>query len=651
MKHFKQLFAFVGLLMAGFQMPLFAQHVHEEHPEGCNKARAMSQLMQLRSLNTFEDLSYDLKYYRFEWNIDPAVYAIGGTVTTWFTANQDALSVMEFNLSSALTVSSVKYHGQDITFSQNGDYGLTINLPAPIANGALDSLSISYQGVPPSGGFGSFIQSTHNGTPILWTLSEPFGAQDWWPCKNGLTDKIDSIDVYVTTPAQYRAASNGLLAGETTSGNQKTYHWKHRYSIAPYLVAISVTDYVQYTDNVLLSNGVEMPMLNYVYPESLQQAQQGTANLVQVLQYFDSLFVTYPFYQEKYGHAQFGWGGGMEHQTMSFVVHYDWGLLAHELAHQWFGDMVTCGSWEDIWLNEGFATFLEGLTRQRFNQTAQWQSWRASKINQICGQPGGSVMVDDTTSVGRIFSGRLSYNKGSYLLHMLRWKLGDDIFFQGVREYLQDRAFNYATTPSLIAHLEAAAGQDLTEFFNDWYYGQGFPSYQINWDNADNTIVLEVSQITSHPSVSFFEMPLPVFVTGANGQTAMLRLDHTSNGQVFTADLPFKPVSVTFDPDLWLLSNNNIVQKTELTGTHQPLSALDIQLSPNPATATAQLTLNATVGQKLNWKILNADGRIVQSGIITDRVTSIPVEHLPSGTYQVAIQDGNGAIITRTLVK
>lgn len=633
---------------------LVAQHTdHHDDFGGCNKANAQAKWLELRGINTFEDLSFDLNYYRFEWYIDPGVYQISGTATSYFTAKEANLSVMELNLSTALTVSTVKYHGNNITFSQNGDYGLTINLPAPLANGTKDSLSITYQGVPPAGGFGSFIQSTHNGTPVIWTLSEPFGAQDWWPCKNGLTDKVDSIDVIVTTPSTYRVASNGLLASETASGANKVYHWKHRYAIAPYLVAIAVTDYATYTDIVPLSNGTQMPMLNYVYPENLAEAQAGTADLVQVLQFYDSLFVTYPFYKEKYGHAQFGWGGGMEHQTMSYVINYGWGLLSHELAHQWFGDMVTCGSWEDIWLNEGFATFLEGLTRERFGQTDNWWTWRAGKISQICGQPGGSVQVDDTTSVNRIFSGRLSYSKGSYLLHMLRWKLGDDVFFQGVRNYLNDRQYNYARTPMLKTHLEQVSGQDLTEFFADWFSGQGFPSYTIQWDKAENTVVFKVQQVTSHPSVSFFEMPLPIRVTGPAGQDTIVRLENTFSGQVFTVDLPFKATSVTFDPELWLLSNNNVLIESNLTGTANLAGGFRITLSPNPVKEMARLEITGTqsIQNGTLWHVFDHAGREVKSGTIDGSVTIFSVQDLPAGVYELLVNTAEGKRTTVSFVK
>lgn len=608
----------------------------------CGKANAQAQYLSSRGPDTYEDLSFDLQYYRFEWTVDPAVYAITGTATPYFRAVDNSLNIMEFNLSTQLTVDAVKYHGADISFIQNGDFGLTISLPQSIPAGVLDSLSITYHGIPPSGGFGSFIKSEHNGTPIIWTLSEPFGAQDWWPCKNGLTDKVDSIDVYITSPSQYRAASNGALAGEKTSGNQTTWHWQHRYAIAPYLVAIAVTDYAHYTDNVHLSNGTDMPMLNYVYPENLEDAKKGTADLVHVLQFYDSLFVTYPFATEKYGHAQFGWGGGMEHQTMSFVINYSWGLLAHELAHQWFGDMVTCGSWEDIWLNEGFATFLEGLSRERF-QPDEWWTWRSVRIPNITSEPGGSIKVDDTTTVSRIFNGRLSYNKGAYLLHMLRWKLGDDHFFKAIRAYLNDRSYQFARTPMLKQHLEQVSGDDLTEFFDDWFYGQGFPSYNISWQSAGDSLYIRVQQKTSHPSVDFFEMPLPVYAYGKNGEVLQLQLNNTENNQIFEMELPFEADSLAFDPELWLLSAGNVVIREN---SFNPGSA--VILSPNPARDQLKVDIYDLryKNAELNWAIYNAAGQLMRSGQFPESGYSIPLQAFPAGVYRLEIthKDGGRAV-------
>lgn len=636
--------ALLLLLSMLFWGRIGAQTPAEEDHLFCGKAASQAQLMQYRGVNTFEDHSYDLKYYRFEWSINPAVNAISGTVTPYFTAVDNGIQTLEFNLSTVFIIDAVKYHGANIQYTQSGDFGLTIHLPSVLASGTLDSLSITYHGTPPPTGFGSFIQGDHNGDPIIWTLSEPFGSQDWWPCKNGLTDKVDSIDVLVKTNAQYRAASNGLLVAETASGNDKIYHWKHRYPIAPYLVAIAVTNYVQYTDIVTLGNGIQLPMLNYVYPESLSSAQSGTADLVQVLEFFDSLFVTYPFASEKYGHAQFSWGGGMEHQTMSFVAGFNWGLLAHELAHQWFGDMVTCGSWEDIWLNEGFATFLEGLSRERFQPGADWWNWRQGKVSNITSQPGGSVMVDDTTSVGRIFSGRLSYQKGAYLLHMLRWKLGDNAFFTGIRNYLNDRQYQYAKTPALIEHLEAASGEDLTEFFADWYAGQGFPSYQVTWSqNNQNQLRVTINQTTSHPSVSFFEMPVPIEFSGASQET-LLRFEHTQQGQEFVVDLPFAVSSVAIDPDLWLVSANNTVLQVSGAPTADE-APLRFEVTPNPARERCMVDIDLRSVSAARMVLIDQAGKRVWASAADLQAGSnrVPVEfgNLPAGAYIFQVSGEN----------
>ncbi len=646
------------LLLLAFSLGLFAQNqITDEDFENvvCKEAEAHAHFLHPVPVANPLTANYDLKYYRFNWHIDPAVYFIDGSATIYFETLEDNFNDINFDFSSLLAINDISYHGQPLSSTATGDYLLTIQLPNPLAVGTLDSLTITYAGAPPSSGFGSFIQSEHNGVPSLWTLSEPYGAQDWWPCKNGLDDKIDSLDITISTPSQYRAASNGLLVEEYIGNATNVFHWKHRYPIAPYLVAIAVSNFEQYTDNVPLSNGTNLPMLNYVYPENLSDAQAGTGKLVQVLQFFDSLFVTYPFHEEKYGHAQFGWGGGMEHQTMSFVSSYGWGLLSHELAHQWFGDMVTCGSWEDIWLNEGFATYLEGLTRERFPSQVQtkWYDWKFSKIGSIISQPGGSVFVDDTTSVNRIFSSRLSYNKGAYLLHMLRWKLGDDDFFAVLRNYLNDRGFDYARTNSLQSHLEATSGQDLDEYFEDWFMGQGFPTYQVIWEQSNaGDVYIQLNQSTSMPSsVDFFEMPVPLLLKGF-GVDSLVRLEHSQNGELFAMNIPFEVTSIQFDPELWLVSANNTVQQGELTGTGEAFADGKIFIYPNPANDFVQLFYEKRkVEDELNWLIVNGLGQTTKLGTLEHDGSFIDIASLQSGLYRFVLRNQDGEIVVRSFVK
>lgn len=608
-----------------------------------------------RGLTNFADNRSDITYTRFHWWVDPAVRYIRGAVLTVFEPAEN-LSSLEFDFSEALAMDSIRYHGVPCPFSRNGDI-LTVHFPGALPALLPDSLEFFYSGIPPTSGFGSFATGTHgpNATPALWTLSEPFGAKDWMPCKQSLTDKIDSVDIFITHPAAYRAASNGVLMSETTLNGQTTAHWQHRFPIAAYLVAIAVTDYDVST--VLAPFGADtIPLVHYVYPESVPAAQAGMTDLLAQMQLYNNLFGLYPFAREKYGHAQFGWGGGMEHQTMSFMGNFGFELIAHELAHQWFGDKITCGAWEDIWLNEGFATYLSGLCYERI-ATQYWQQFKRQRITQITSQPGGSVRVDDTTSVGRIFSGRLSYAKGAMVLHQLRWICGDSAFFAGVRNYLHDPALahGYARTPNLQAHLEAASGKDLDDFFADWYTGEGFPSYQINWSQSGSDVFFSVKQTRSHPSVAYFELPLPLRLFGPGGQTKDLVLQHTFEGQTFPEQVGFPVDSIAFDPDWWLISANNTVTKT-LVGTNDLTAAgYALRVEPNPVQGgRMQLVLTAPEPGELTLRLINTEGRTVltrtENAFAGENRWVLDVAGLATGVYGLRVGNAAGELVMRVLL-
>lgn len=591
-----------------------------------------------RSLLSGAVNNYDLKYHRCEWTVNPAVDSIRGAITSYFLPRVIGFNTMQFDLDTTFIIDSVRYHNTNLTYSQFSDI-LQLNFPTALPVNTLDSVTVCYHGMPPSNGFGSFVQTTHgdDATPVIWTLSEPFGAKDWWPCHQNLNDKIDSLDVIVTTPQAYRVASNGLLKSETTVGTNKIYHWQTHYPIAAYLVAIGITDYSVYSDYVPLPSGDSIEVLNYVWPEDLAIAQAQTPDIIRVIQFYDSLTITYPFAAEKYGHAEFGWGGGMEHQTMSFVVAFNHSLIAHECAHQWFGDHVTLGSWQDIWLNEGFATYFEGLTEQRFFPST-WMGWKSARIADITSAPDGSVLCDDTTSVGRIFSGRLTYDKGAYLLHMLRWKLGDAAFFTALRNYQSAPALSYAyaKTPDLKAQLEAASGQDLTSFFNEWYYNQGYPSYQITWGETGTVVNLTIGQTQSHPSVSFFEMPVPVKFIGDTRDTTIV-FDHTFSGQSFTADVGFSVNYVQFDPELWILSaHNSIVGIADYR-----LQNDQVMVYPNPVVNTLNLQFRLKEKGNVSIELYDLTGRKVSAYTETlnpgNTLTPVDVGTLSRGVYELRV--------------
>ncbi|MDN3491698.1 M1 family aminopeptidase [Winogradskyella bathintestinalis] len=608
---------------------------------------ALRQMMNNQNANTG---NYDVKYHRLELNVNPSFAQISGDVTTYFEA-KETMTDITFDLTDNMTVSQVLQRGNSLSFTQNTDDELVITLPQPQVQGVLDSLTVSYSGNPVSSGFGSFEQTTHNGDPIIWTLSEPYGAKGWWPCKQDLNDKIDAIDVYLKTPEYnpsnepYIAVSNGLEMSQTVSNSEKITHFKHRHPIPAYLIAIAVTNYEVYTHEVP-NNGSPFDIVNYVYPEDLAVAQASTAVTVDIMNLFTDLFEEYPYSDEKYGHAQFGWGGGMEHTTVSFMGSFNRGLIAHELAHQWFGNKITCGSWKDIWLNEGFATYLSGLVVENLDGDANFKTWRAQKINSITSQPGGAVYLtdQDTTSVNRIFSSRLSYNKGSMVLHMLRKKLGDANFYRGLQDYLMapELAFAYAKTQDFKDVIELSTGENLDEFFEDWIYNQGYPSYAVNWNQNENQLRLQLSQTQSHESVSFFEAGVPVRILGTMGERLDIVLDHTFNNEEFFETVNFTVQEVLFDPESHLISKNNAVT---LSNSDLGITT-DIKIYPNPTSSVIYMEKSEHTTIE-SIKIFNGLGQLLlQSGW----TTQLDLDALASGLLFVQFQTQN-KIINKRIVK
>ena len=533
--------------------------------------------------------NYDAGHQTLELTVDPAVHFISGTITSAYTA-KEALQTLTFDLNNVLTVSSVTQNGTALSFTQNNNDELVITLPQAVAAGATGTVVIKYSGAPDVND-DSFVTGLHNDVPVLWTLSEPYGAKEWWPCKQDLNDKIDGTDVYITAPSQYVALSNGLEQSQQQNSNgTKTTHFKHNYPIPAYLVAIAVTNYSVYTQTAGTAPHT-FPVVNYLYPETLAQMQTEVAQTPSIMDFYEKTFETYPFAAEKYGHAQCGFGGGMEHTTVSFMGGFNRGLIAHELAHQWFGDKVTCGSWKDIWLNEGFATYLSGLTIEHLDGASGFYDWKYGMVSSITSLPDGSVYLtdNDTLSVDRIFSTRLTYNKGAMVLNMLRFKLGDTAFFNGLKNYLADSslAYGYAKTPNLQAHLETAGGVSLAEFFNDWVYNQGYPSYNVTVSHGGTgTVLVTLSQTQSDPSVSFFEMPVPIMFTGPSGETYSTVLDNTVNNQQFTVPVPFSVAGAQVNASLDIISFNDTV-----TLSDAPFNMTDVSLYPNPAANELWLSL------------------------------------------------------------
>lgn len=574
------------------------------HPAGSTKTSVVAQPVRIAG---FVDNAIDVTYYKLNLTVTVSPEYLSGVVTVRAIALTDTLRSVTLNLSSILVVDSISMHGAQVSFEHFTTNLLKITMDRVYHRGESIAIDVWYRGVPAGTGFGSFEFGSHNGTTWVWTLSEPYGASDWWPCKDHPLDKADSVDVWVTCDRAFKVGSNGRLISVIDNGNgTRTHHWAERYPIATYLVSIALTDYASFSNWFHYSSLDSMEVLNYVLPEHLDAALGSLPKIVPMLQIFSRLFGLYPFINEKYGHSEFGQGGAMEHQTMTSTITFDEDVIAHELAHQWFGDMITCANWQNLWLNEGFARYCESLYFEAMYGPAEyWATINVSLSNAI--SASGSLFVQDTSVVRQLFDNNRVYSKGAAVLHMLRHILGDTLFFRSLYAYAADPRlrFGNATTEDFQRNCESTSGQSLGYFFNEWVYGEKFPQYSFEWGVVPSgggfRTTLTLSQFTDTFSPRFFTMPIDVrFTSGSWDTTAAVF--HTFSGQQFSFSLSHKPETVLLDPDHWILR--------QITPPIPPLPAsFRIEQNyPNPFNAGTSITYDIPRRSNVRIVVVNTLG-------------------------------------------
>lgn len=597
------------------------------------------------------DSRFNVKYYKLDLRINHILQRISGNVRIDATADSNNLSSIFIDLASSLVVDSIKMNNTLLPFTRNADKTF-INFISPINQGQKFSITIFYNGVPSSSGFGSFTFGTRpGGQPSIYTLSQPYGTKDWWPCKDTPGDKADSADIWFTVSNPLKAVSNGKLTEIVNNGDgTSTYKWKVRYPIAQYLISLAASDFVQYDNYYRYSQTDSMKLNHFIYPESFSPSLKNLLDLTpQMLQVFAQRFGEYPFILEKYGHAEFGWSGGMEHQTCSSMGFWsDW-IIAHELAHQWYGDAITCKDWNNIWLNEGFATYSEGLWIEAKQGSQAYQNFISGKMN-IAKTAVGSVYVTDISSVGSIFNYARSYAKGAVILHMLRGIVGDSVFFNIMRTYTYHPsvAYGVATTENFKQIAEIVSGMDLNYFFNQWVYGVNYPKYVASWSTnqlSDSLTFLNIviqQQPNSNPT--FFTMPIQFLVKRASLSDTIVTVFNNQQNQNFQIPIRGAITSVQFDPKNLILKDVSFAYSN-----NDQESNFNFELEqnfPNPfnSTTVIRFTLpheqNHSEGLKLvTIKLYNLLGKEIDTivknyyEVGTHSVSYTMKDHLPSGAY------------------
>ena len=508
------------------------------------KGRAQTVALKSASLSTTEIAQteqYDVNFYFLDLNMTNTSTYLSGTVQIHAKAIVQLDSAL-VELYETLNISQIKVNGVAVNFHR-----VSNKVKIPVNANAQESfeLEITYAGNPPTaqtnplGGSGLTAGTSNTwGNKVVWSLSEPFSAYEWFAVKQSLTDKADSCEVHITVPDTLMAGSNGVLENVVSLPNGfKRFEWKHRHPIAYYLISVSVAKYIDYSiyANPVGSSSTIL-IQNFIYnnPNTLPFFLDEINETVDFMELYAQLYGPYPFDNEKYGHCMAPIGGGMEHQTMTTQGLFEKTLTSHELAHQWWGNNVTCASWCDIWLNEGFASYSEYLMLANLypgQQINHMQQVHQSVMNQA----GGSVWVLDSLNEARIFSGRLTYDKGAAIIHSIRFLINNDsLFFEGLRAFQQYYADSTATGLDFKNYMANYCTTNLDAFFEQWYFGEGFPTYDVVWNQVGNDVHLQINHTVSMPNITpTFTNPIELRISRQAQPDTLIRFDIQSNSEPF----------------------------------------------------------------------------------------------------------------------
>jgi len=483
---------------------------------------------------------------------------------------QDSLEVSEIFFSEA--PGEVSYPAENMLDFEHHSNAIYIELDREYRQGELLRVKIEYEGDAGQGrGFFAGITSKRGndyGFDVTYTLSEPLNARDWFPVKQVLEDKIDSVSFRLICDKELLAGSNGLLVKIEEMGDKHILTWKTNYPIAYYLLSFAVADYMEYSFYAPLSDeGDSVLVQNYLYDtgDILDDWQFQIDETGSMITLFSKLLSDYPFAKEKYGHAMAPMGGGMEHQTMTTIQNFRFSLVAHELAHQWFGDYITCANWQDIWINEGFASYMEYVAAEHLRDQEAADDWMENAMSIALGEKEGSVYVpeEEVEDEFRLFSYALSYKKGATLLHMIRYILDDDdLFFEVLGTYLSRYQNGLATGADFQAILEEVSAKDFSCFFQEWYYGEGYPIFKLFWEQKGDSLVLSCEQIGSASDVTpLFHVPFELDIMLAGGEKQRVRLVQENNLEEYYVAVDGLVERIVFDPDMHLLKTATVSQK------------------------------------------------------------------------------------------
>ena len=591
--------------------------------------------------------AYDVKGYDLYLSVSNRDTRISGSAAILVEAVRE-LDTLVLELQDVMTVSQVYLGTGTLTFEQKDD-AVYIALDRIREKGELFQVRIMYGGdAGQNRGFFAGITSdtdTDYGFDVTYTLSEPHNAKDWFPVKQVLEDKIDSVTFRIRCDRELLAGSNGVLTSVEEDGEEHIFTWQTTYPMAYYLLSLAVADYRDFSFYAPLSNeGDSVLVQNFIYDsdqvfDDWEEQIRMTGPMITA---FSRLLVDYPFAKEKYGHSMAPMGGGMEHQTMTTLQDFNFYLVAHELAHQWFGDYITCGNWQDIWINEGFASYFEYVAAQELLGQGAADAWMNNAMAVALRETEGSVYVPEER-VGdtyRLFDYGLSYKKGSILLHMIRFILDDDqMFFSVLHTYLDQHGNGFATGEDFQGILESESGMDFSCFFDQWYYGEGFPRFKLYWEQQGDTLKIESEQSASALSVTpLFQVLFELEIRMEGGASQQIRLMQNSNLEEYAIAVEGLVENVIFDPDNHLLETSSVIQELP--------SRRAFRYGPNPVTGELFIQFpNTDRIEKVRITSMSGHEVLIRSDM--DNPTTMDLSTLADGPYLLELSNNQGTYLER----
>jgi aminopeptidase N len=646
------------LIFLLFPFCYFAQDDHST----CSKAKRFQNSVLKSNTLTLSEIAqtnqYDVHYYFLNLNLTDTSTQVSGSAEMHATALSDLdTALLEF--STAYTISSIEADGIPVMYSHQNT---ALRIPVNKLQGQPFKIRVTYSGAPINNGSmyigdGLFNSpQTTNFNAVTFTYSEPFSAYKWFPVKQSLKDKADSCAVWITVPDSCKAGSNGILEQVVDLANgTHRFEWKHRHPIDYYLISLAVSKYQEYNITAYPTGSSPVLIQNYILPSMLQTNQPYIDTVADMMELFADSFGPYPFADEKYGHCIVPFLGGMEHQTMTTLGGFAMDLTSHELAHQWFGDNVTCSSWADIWVNEGLASYAEYLMLENLSPGDELQNMLNVHAHVMFpNNPGGSVWVQDSLDSGSIFDQRLVYDKGAAIMHTLRFLVGDDqLFFDALKQYQIIYKDSVASGIQLVEVFENISGKDFADFLEEWYFGEGYPTYSVRWNKAGNDLLLEINQTTSYSFVTPFftnDLELRFERNGLADTIIRFPINGLQNYLVIPNASAYTNITA-IDPNNWICNKSNgIINDTTLhfsagltNASVKPL----VNIYPNPSDGPLTVEMN-TPG---NYYLLLLDSK--GSRIISQHFTNstlLDLSNQVKGTYILQIiSESCGEKITRLI--